>query len=167
MGARSGRIRRVRGWSRSPSSGRIAIAPALLRERQAILSRVPLFAELPKRHIRDIARVTWVSEYPEGAVLCRQGAVDLGFYVIVEGRARVVSGSRTVARLTAGDFFGEISLLDPGPRTATVISETDIRCLQLTGSDFRGMLAKEPLLAARVATGLARRLRRVQRPIVE
>ncbi len=129
--------------------------------------KVPFFSELPKRHVREIARTAWISEFPEQAVICREGSVESAFYVLINGRARLERSGRKTARLSAGEFFGEISLLDPGPRTASVIGETPVRCVQLVGSDFRAMLAKEPLLASRVAIGLARRLRRVERPRVE
>jgi CRP-like cAMP-binding protein len=150
----------------SPSAGRVAISRTALRERQEVLIKIPLFSDLPKRHVREIARYAWVSEYPEQTAICREGSVESAFYVIVEGRVRVEKGGRKIARLSAGDFFGEISLLDPGRRTATVISETAVRALQLVGQDFRAMLAREPLLATRIATGLARRLRRAERPPV-
>jgi CRP/FNR family cyclic AMP-dependent transcriptional regulator len=167
MASRPGRRRRPRAGRTEVSAGRVAISRSVLAERQAILGRVPLFSELPKRHLREIARVAWISEYPEGTAICHEDRLESAFYVIVEGRARVERRGREIARLSAGDFFGEVSLLDLGRRTADVISETPIRCLQLDGSDFRRILNREPLLATRIATGLARRLRRADRPVLD
>jgi CRP-like cAMP-binding protein len=72
----------------------------------------------------------------------------------------VVRGGRTATHLSAGDFFGEISLLDAGSRTASVIAESPLRCLTLDKSDFAKILASEPVLATRVVRELAARLRR-------
>lgn len=127
-----------------PSAGRVAISRTTLRERHAVLVRVPLFSELPKRHVREIARKAWVTEYPEHTAICREGSLESAFYVIVKGRVRVEQGGRRIARLSAGDFFGEVSLLDPGRRTASVISEMPVRCLKLMGPDFRAILSREP-----------------------
>ncbi len=74
----------------------------------------------------------------------------------------MVRSGRTIARLAPGDFFGEISLLDPGPRTASVIAESPTICLDLAGADFRDILAREPSLAMKVMRELARRLRDTQ-----
>jgi CRP/FNR family cyclic AMP-dependent transcriptional regulator len=110
--------------------------------------------------------VTWVSEFSEGATVVREGSVEPAFFVILEGRATVVRNGRTVARLSPGDFFGEISLLDPGPRTASVVASSPIRCLTLSGQDFRQILEREPRVASKIAAGLARRLRRQERTVV-
>jgi CRP-like cAMP-binding protein len=131
------------------------------------LSKAPFFSELSKRHLRSVARVTWVVEFPDGATIVREGSVESAFFVILEGQARVVRKGRTVARLSRGDFFGEISLLDPGPRTASVVAGSAMRCLRLTGQDFRQILGQEPGVAARIAAGLARRLRRREGPLVD
>ena len=122
-----------------------------------------MFADMPKRHLRSIAKVTGVREYDKGASIIREGDPGSTFYVLLDGRARVVRGGRTVTNLSAGDFFGEISLLDAGTRTASVIAESPLRCLTLGEKDFAKVLADEPVLAARVLRGVAARLRRSER----
>jgi CRP-like cAMP-binding protein len=77
---------------------------------------------------------------------------------------RVVRNGRTVGRGSNGEFFGEISLLDPGPRTASVIAETPVTCVDLAGQDVRRILAGDATLTMRLLTGLARRFREVQPP---
>jgi CRP-like cAMP-binding protein len=85
--------------------------------------------------------------------------------VVLEGTAKVLRRGRRVASVGPGDFLGEVSLLAPGARTATVIAETDIRCLTIAGSDFRGLLEREPTLTLRIATTLAKRLRMLDHPV--
>jgi CRP/FNR family transcriptional regulator, cyclic AMP receptor protein len=131
--------------------------------RELALTGAPLFADMPKRHLRSIAKVTGVREYDKGPSIIREGDPGSTFYVLLDGRARVVRGGRTVTHLPAGDFFGEISLLDAGTRTANVIAESPLRCLTLGEKDFAKVLADEPVLAARVLRGVAARLRRSER----
>jgi hypothetical protein len=68
-------------------------------------------------------------------------------FVILEGRARVIRSGRTVARMSSGDFFGEISLLDGGPRTATVVADGPVRCLVLLRKEFAALLTETPQIA--------------------
>ncbi len=134
-----------------------------LSRRERALTEAPLFANLPKRHLRSIAKVTGVREYEKGASVIREGDPGSTFYVLLDGGARVVRGGQTVTHLSAGDFFGEISLLDAGSRTASVIAESPLRCLTLDEKDFAKILASEPVLATRILRGLAARLRRSER----
>ena len=127
------------------------------------MTEAPLFANLPKRHLRSIAKVTGVREYEKGASVIREGDPGSTFYVLLDGRARVVRGGQKVTHISADDFFGEISLLDAGSRTASVIAESPLRCLTLDEKDFAKILAGEPVLATRILRGLAARLRRSER----
>lgn len=137
-----------------------------LSRRERALTEAPLFANLPKRHLRSIAKVTGVREYEKGASVIREGDPGSTFYVLLDGGARVVRGGQTVTHLSAGDFFGEISLLDAGSRTASVIAESPLRCLTLDEKDFAKILASEPVLATRILRGLAARLRRSERSAI-
>lgn len=138
-----------------------------LQRREGALTRAPLFSDLPKRHLRAVARVTGISEFRPGTTVVKIGAPGRVFYVILKGEAKVVSkAGRTVRRLKAGDFFGEISLLDGGPRSATVIAETPLWCLSLAGQDFREIMAREPTLAIAIVRELAARLRETTSPLV-
>jgi CRP-like cAMP-binding protein len=130
------------------------------------MARAPLFASLSKRHVRAIAKVTGVSEYAAGATLVKEGEPGVVFFVILEGWANVLRGTRVAARLAPGDFFGEISLLDGGPRTASVVARAKLVCLELAKRDFDPILDNEPKVAARICRELARRLRERERPLV-
>jgi CRP-like cAMP-binding protein len=155
----------TRGWPYTPVPGRSA-GRAALAERKAALSRAPLFSALSKRHLLTVARIAGAWTYAEGATLVKEGDPGSTFFVLVEGRVRVVRGKRTVGRLSEGDFFGEISLLDPGPRTATVIAESPITSIELTGQDFHDVLAREPSIGTAILRVLARRVREAERPLI-
>jgi CRP/FNR family transcriptional regulator, cyclic AMP receptor protein len=136
-----------------------------MERRQEALARAPLFADLPKRHLREIARITGVRAFPEGETIIQEGSSGSSFFVVLEGACRVLRGRRTLARLDPGSFFGEISLLDPGVRTATVVTDAPTVCLDLAGLDFRDVLAREPSIALKVLREMARRLREVLGPL--
>jgi CRP-like cAMP-binding protein len=128
------------------------------RERDILMS-VPLFSELSKRHVKRIAELMDEERYHEGAKIVREGEDGDSMYVLVEGQADVVRDDRTVDRLLPGDFFGEISLLDGGPRTATIVADTPITVYAIRRGPFNRMLSQEPEIASKVLTALARRLR--------
>jgi CRP-like cAMP-binding protein len=133
------------------------------RERDA-LTRVPLFSGLAPRHLKRLADLTEEQRYMEGARVVREGDVGDTFYVILEGGANVVSGSgRIVNRLQPGDFFGEISLLDGGPRTATVVADTPLTMLALPRKAFLKAIEQEPEVGVKLLNYAASMLRRLQR----
>jgi CRP/FNR family transcriptional regulator, cyclic AMP receptor protein len=135
-----------------------------LARREQALQRAPMFNDVSKRHLKELARATWVREHPAGATIMKEGRTESSFVMVLEGRVRVVRGGRTLFRGTKGDFFGEISLLDPGPRTASVIAETPVTCADLAGQDLRRILAGDATLTMRLLTGLARRFRALEPP---
>jgi CRP-like cAMP-binding protein len=124
-----------------------------------ILANVPLFSELSKRHLKRVAELMEQERYHEGANVVHEGEEGDSMYVLVEGQADVVRGGRTVDRLLPGDFFGEISLLDGGPRTASIVADTPITVFAIRRGPFNRMLAQEPEIAGKILTALARRLR--------
>lgn len=154
-------------WPYAPPRGRGRggrSSPDNLALVESALQSAPLFREIPKRHLRSIARVTRVSSHPAGRTIVQEGTDGSAMYVLLEGEARVVRKDRTVARLGPGDFFGEISLIDGGPRTASVVADSPIRSLKLEGQAFRKVVAGEPSLALRVMQALAARLRDREKP---
>ncbi len=113
------------------------------RELQA-LAGVPLFEGLTARHLKHVQGLADTAGYMKGAVLVRQGSDADSFFVVLEGEVRVTVGSKTVARMTPGDHFGEISLLDGGTRTASVTAETPVTVLKIDRDRFTKLLSKEP-----------------------
>ncbi len=154
------------GWPAAPVPRRSS-ARAALAEREGALVRAPLFASLPKRHLRAIAKVTSVWTYPKGSVIVEEGKRGMSFFVILQGRARVVKWGRSIGSLSPGEFFGEVSVLDPGPRTASVISDAEVKCLELSGQDFLDLVGKENRIAEALLRVMARRLRGNERQLVD
>lgn len=128
-------------------------------EAAKLLSAVPLFSELSKKELSSLAGAVKEVSHESGHVLAREGDVGLGFFLIVEGTAGVSVNGRPRAKLGPGDSFGEISLLDEGPRTATVTAETPIRLLGLTSWVFRRMIEENPGVATKLLRIMAHRLR--------
>jgi CRP-like cAMP-binding protein len=123
------------------------------------LARVPILAGLSRRQLRRVLGRTSEHDYREGATIVRQGARGETVFVLIDGTARVVRGSRTVARLSPGDFFGEIAVLDRRPRTANVVATSPVKVLVLHRDDLKAILAEEPQAAWALLEALAGRLR--------
>jgi CRP/FNR family transcriptional regulator, cyclic AMP receptor protein len=123
------------------------------------LRKVALFSACTKDELRKIMSASTEMKFSAGTVLANEGAVGHEFMVIAEGNARVDIGGKTIAQLGAGDFFGEISLLDGGPRTATVTAETDLVADVIGQREFAALIETAPHLARKLLKGLALRLR--------
>ena len=134
---------------------------ALERQRADVLSSVPFFAGLSKRHVRQLAADAREIDATAGDVIVQAGQPGRGFFVVLEGRAKVVGPrGRAVASLGVGDHFGELALLDGGPRTASVVAETDLVVMTLPRQTFRRMLKKDHAVAAKLLETLASIIRR-------
>jgi CRP-like cAMP-binding protein len=130
-----------------------------------LLARVPLFAGLSRKHLRQLAEHADFAGFHEREMIVELGQPGGTFYVILEGQAKVVRGSRRIGRLTPGDFFGEISLLDGGPRTASVIAETPVSTIRIFKRSFDRVVSQEPGVASKILQVVARRLREAERSI--
>jgi len=125
---------------------------------EARLANVPLFRACSKKDLREIARLADSDACRAGEVLVREGRRGSELYVIVEGRADVTRDGATVATLKPGDYFGELAVLRPAPRTATVTAATDMELLIVTARELAILVADVPLLARKLLTGMAGRL---------
>ena len=102
----------------------------------------------------------------EGASVVKLGQEGDSFYVILQGQAKVVNeAGQVVNRLLPGDFFGEISLLDGGPRTATVNAETPVTAVRVFKRSFDKVVSQEPGVASQILAVVARRLREAERTL--
>jgi CRP-like cAMP-binding protein len=134
----------------------------LTQDRRAeLLSGCRLFSGLSSEQLSAIADIATEVDFPPGRVIARQGEIGTGFFVIVEGAVSVARDGTTIARLGSGEFFGELSLLDGGPRIAQVVSDEPTRCLALATWDFERILLEQPALTLAILRELARRLRSV------
>lgn len=125
------------------------------------LSRVPMFSACSRQELQAIARRSTDVSFPAGEVLLREGEPGYEAFVIVDGAVEVSRGGREVAVLGAGDFFGELALLDRSPRTATVTTVAPTEAVVLTLQEFDALLEEAPTLARKILQGLARRLTEV------
>jgi CRP/FNR family cyclic AMP-dependent transcriptional regulator len=123
------------------------------------LRTVPIFEGCSKKDLQTIARQVREISHDAGYVIATEGDPGAGLFVIAEGEADVTIGGKKVNHLKTGDFFGEMALLDGGPRTATVTSTTPITLYALTEWVFRGLLAEHPTIAMRTLETMAARLR--------
>jgi CRP/FNR family transcriptional regulator, cyclic AMP receptor protein len=126
-----------------------------------LLKRVPLFAGLEQDELEEIARIAEEKDAPAGEALTHEGRHEGYFFVIVSGAVRVERGGRTLNTLRDGEFLGEISLLDGGPRTATATTESPSELLVMTHQRFAQLLDTSPSIRAAVLEEVGRRLRRL------
>jgi CRP/FNR family cyclic AMP-dependent transcriptional regulator len=129
------------------------------RSTSADLKTVPLFSALSKRDLRTVEQATEQIEVPAGREVVTEGRTGHDFYLILEGKATVKRNGRKVAALGPGEYFGEMSVIDAGPRTATVVADTDLKLLVLGQREFAGLVSTVPGLAAKLMKSLAHRLR--------
>jgi CRP/FNR family cyclic AMP-dependent transcriptional regulator len=129
-----------------------------------MLGNVRLFSNCNKRELTRIAALTDEVDVPEGKVIVRQGDPGRECFVIAEGKARATIRGKGSQPLGPGSFFGEMSLLDQGPRSATVMAETDMHLLVLGSREFSSLVNEVPTVAVRMMRGLAERLRSAERP---
>ena len=132
------------------------------RARSAIrieqVQQTKLFANCTKDELRIIASLTTMKDVASGAVLAEQGKVGREFFVVTEGSATASRNGEWLAELGPGSFFGELALLDGGPRTATVVADTDMTLLVLSRTEFKSLQFSAPvgrLQDARRAGGAA------------
>ncbi|MCA1839892.1 MAG: Crp/Fnr family transcriptional regulator [Actinomycetota bacterium] len=122
-------------------------------------AKVPMFQALPKKDLAAVGKMAERVDVPGGTVLIKEGATGKEFFVVEKGTAVVKRGTKKLASLGAGGFFGELALLDGAPRDATVIAETDMTLVVLGQREFYGLLEQIPGLALKIMKGMAQRLR--------
>jgi CRP-like cAMP-binding protein len=122
------------------------------------LKRAPLFADLSKEDLGELAKRTDDLDFSAGKVLCKEGESGGEFYVIMDGEAEVTRNGKPVATLGEGEFFGEVSLVQDAPRNATVTASTPLRCFVLTRGRFLHLLDDQPGFDRKIMHALAKRL---------
>ena len=132
----------------------------MLRRNQKVelIKRAPLFSQLSRRELQQIAGIADEIDLREGKVMTQEGKAGREFFVLLEGNADVTKNGRRINRLSDGDFFGEIALISRSPRTATVTATTPVRALVITDRSFRRLLDETPKIQIKVMEALAERL---------
>lgn len=128
-------------------------------ENEQVLARVPLFARCTSDEIASLTALALVNEFSAGQIIVTQNTPGTAFYVILEGRVDVERDGAFIGALLPGDFFGEMSLMDSAPRSATIRASEPTRCMMLSSWDFRAALERHPTIAVKLLEVLTQRLR--------
>jgi CRP/FNR family transcriptional regulator, cyclic AMP receptor protein len=132
------------------------------RDWAEVLGALPLFSGLGRRHLNNLAKLAKVEDYSPNEPIVQKGEDGDSFYLMVEGRARVAGTSKA---LRPGDFFGEMALLDGGPRSATITAGDDVRVMKLPRQAFLKALKQDPQIGLTIMEALAGRVRRLERGV--
>lgn len=123
------------------------------------LARVPLFSSCAPEEIDTIAGAVQEKTFDAGQIIVTQGTPGQAFYMVIAGRVEILRDSHSLGAFGPGDFFGEMSLLDQAPRSATIRAIDPTTCMMLSSWDFRSLLEKTPSIAVKLLEVLSRRLR--------
>lgn len=134
-------------------------------ETHTFLAKVPLFQGLSNRQVKQLAKRFVRRTYQKSETIVAQGKGGVGLFTIVSGKAEAIvasdSGEKTVVNTFGpNDFFGEIALLDRGPRTASVIATEETECMILSQPEFIAVLKHDAEMGVVIAQELANRLRK-------
>lgn len=132
------------------------------KDAETMLKSVPIFEGLTKKELQTVMSSAKEIDYAPGREIVKEGATGVGFHLILEGQANVIVGDHAQAKLGPGDYFGEMSLIDGGPRSATVRADSAVRTLSLASWEFTPLLDSNPSIARKMLIELSRRLRAVE-----
>ena len=129
-----------------------------------MLERTPIFSELTKRDLNALAQTARQRRYTAGEVIVKEGNSAIGCFIVSSGEVEVVKGldspdEKVLATLGPGDFFGEMAIIDDGPRSATVRAITDTECTAITRWDFMAEVQTRPDIAIQMLPVLVKRIR--------
>ena len=130
-----------------------------------LLKKAPFFSRLSRKGLEAIVKSATEKAFKTGERILGEGESGVGFYLILEGSAQVTHGDKELAKLDAGNFFGELTVLDGEPRTADVVALKDTKCLVLTRWAMKSIISSHPDVASEMLEELARRLRESNRAL--
>lgn len=122
-----------------------------------ILKQVPLFESLTRRELAAIERILHRRTYQPEELIFRQGEPGMGMYIVERGSVAIVTGagSNELAQLHAGEFFGELALLDDSPRSASAVAREECKTLGFFQPDLMGLIERNPKLGVKIVLKLA------------
>lgn len=123
------------------------------------IARVPIFSNCTPSEIEAIAALAQEHSFEPGQIIVTQGTPGQAFYMVLGGRVEILRDGNSLGTFGPGDFFGEMSLLDQAPRSATIRAVDDTSCLLLSSWDFKSLLQSQPSIAVKLLEVLSRRLR--------
>jgi CRP-like cAMP-binding protein len=135
-----------------------------MAEMEDRLAQVPLFSGVKPKELQKLGKRMSERSFNEGDEITTEGKSGIGFFVIEDGEASVSVGGKIVRTLGPGEHFGEVALIDSGPRSATIIANTDLRCRGMSAWEFRPFVEEHPEVAWSLLETLVGRLREAQEP---
>ncbi len=130
-----------------------------MAEMEDKLARVPLFSGIKPKELKKLSKRMTERDFNEGDEITREGESGIGFFVIEDGNATVSVGGDIIRTLGPGEHFGEVALIDSGPRSATIIAGTDLKCRGMSAWEFRPFVEEHPEVAWALLETLVARLR--------
>jgi CRP/FNR family cyclic AMP-dependent transcriptional regulator len=125
----------------------------------AALKETPIFAKTSDESLASLLKSAIQKTVQAGTKIVEKGQSGLGFYLILQGKADVMSGGKKLAEFGEGSFFGELSVIDGAPRTADVVAKAETTCLVLSQWAMRSIISTHPEIALSMLEELAHRLR--------
>lgn len=128
----------------------------------SMIGSVPFFAGLDAKRRKSVASQGKEMSYKASDNIVTEGTMGVGFYLILEGKAEVRKGSKVLATLGPGQFFGEMSLIDEMPRSADVVAVSPAKCWALSSWAFNSIIKANPDVALMMLKEVVKRLRAAQ-----
>ena len=132
------------------------------RAREAVIANVDLFRDLSRAQLKRLAGAAIEVSHPPGKAVATEGRSGLAFHLIIEGSATVSKDGRELRTLGPGDYFGEISMIDGRPRSATVTAQEPLKAMAIPHQDFEAVIDEDPEFARRLLKTLCARLREAE-----
>ena len=150
---------------RPPIGGRQPEQPPRRTRRQTAvaLAGVPIFTGFSVRHLNRLAGDADELSFTPGQSIVMEGEPGEALFVVLAGQGKVVRGGKRVGRVLPGDFFGELSAIDGGPRSASIVAETPMNVLRLFRHTLTRLIDEEPQVALTLLDGIVRRIREINR----
>ena len=121
-----------------------------------LLKRVPIFSDLDAKELERIASSMKERTFRAGESVTTEGKSGVGFFVIDSGAATVTIGGEERRKLGAGDYFGEVALLNESPRTATITADSDLKCYGMTSWEFRPLVETHGSIAWKLLQAMSK-----------
>jgi CRP/FNR family transcriptional regulator, cyclic AMP receptor protein len=131
------------------------------RQNEVALAGVPLFSGVSRKHLRHLAEEADEQIYEAGQTIVEEGMPGETLYVVLEGLAKVARNKRKVGQVLPGEFFGELSAIDGGARSASVVAETPMRLLRVFRHTLVDMVRTDSDFSLKVLDGMVARLRQI------
>jgi CRP/FNR family transcriptional regulator, cyclic AMP receptor protein len=128
----------------------------------SMIGSVPFFSSFDQKHRKDLISQGKQLSYKAGDAIVNEGTMGVGFFLILDGKAEVRKGSKVLATLSKGQFFGEMSLIDDQPRSADVVALQPTKCWAITSWAFSALLKTHPEMALGMLKETVKRLRAAQ-----